>query len=102
MKNDNELNALFAEHVAKWRQPGIGMCFDRPDWTEDANAVLPWLEKASPVAICYAPPNEPYPLGRWEIAIKADGKHLLDCLSRADTFPRAAVIALLRAKGVEV
>jgi hypothetical protein len=112
-KTDDELNALFAEHVAGTHEPID--CFVDTFWGKpiyslkdkqtgevsrhwifatDANAVLPWLDK----------------MGRWECGY---GRHTggysiyfprepVGEPGEADTFPRAAVIALLRAKGIEV
>lgn len=96
MKSDKELNALFEEHVTKWRGPVVGMCFDRPDWTEDANAVLPWLEKHDQVHIAF------FQGPLWRVRVSPSPLTSIQHEGQADTFPRAAVIALLRAKGVEV
>jgi hypothetical protein len=102
---DAEKNACFAEHIAGWGKfgdmeyiskmaPGLKWetlhVHDKlPDWIHNANAVLPWLEKHE----------------WWKTS-----DHLLwisdgpgdTIYVPYTTFPEAAMIALLRAKGVEV
>jgi hypothetical protein len=68
-----------------------------PRFTTSADAVLPWLD--NPKSIAW-----------WEARLRLNGKHQVICHqseidaypAEADTFPRAAVIALLRAHGVEI
>ena len=114
---DDQLNAAFAEKVAGWKRLDcdlwdVGLdisspwCRKRSDgiwisnrtaWTESADAVLPWLEKhrVAPIAE-YRPTVRAPAFTGWEIMLEHG------CNGRASTFPRAAVIALLRANGVEV
>lgn len=116
---DEQLNAAFAEKVAGWtryeplkgekrtvicrlcgpergqtmlvwKDGSPGGCY--PNWAKSADAVLPWLEKC----------------GHWQAHSSSKGIHIFveypDRHNRSDdqSFPRAAVIALLRANGVEV
>jgi len=109
---DDELNAAFAERVAGWTCRTVDdlsgeRTYQRPDganivmervFTQSADAVLPWLEKRF----------------RWECDFTGTGyqvwvsemppgpRKMADCVGSDKTFPRAAVIALLRAHGVEV
>lgn len=117
MKTDDELKALFAEHYDGFQETWITprkrvMCGRRgstdivtvPSYTTDANAVLPWLEKwkradRRMVRIQF------YNCWRVLLLSKVDAEdpwEVVEHSAEADTFPRAAVIALLRAKGVEV
>lgn len=104
---DEELNAAFAEHVAEAFLPNDGLFgfagpwkfkgsrevlqgFDAiPRYTQSTDAVLPWLEKC-PYWAVDGGPNKPW------MVLAGAGE------AEADTFPRAAVIALLRANGVQV
>lgn len=120
--SDAELNAAFAEKVAGWRKqfndgwlgeavgegrnphmdwfsPEDGFKYSHhelqlPPFTASADAVLPWLEKLGFWACQYS-----------EGLVVISDDHM-DCnsenMSSAETFPKAAVIALLRAHGVEV
>jgi hypothetical protein len=106
---DDELNAAFAEHVVgfkpdpnnegRWIPPGrhtltVGYWTEKPArFTHSADAVLPWLEKTRFDANFWK---------RWRIQIICWETHGENKFAEADTFPRAAVIALLRANGVEV
>lgn len=107
---DAELNALFATHVAGYhREPS--MEFDSDDWHDsngvyvcsvdgfdpvhDASAVLPWLEKHSVLATYQRQSTPP----AWQVIVTT-GYPAFE--ATADTFPRACVLALLRAKGVDV
>lgn len=111
---DDQLNAAFAQHVAGWfpiepkHSKGSLMMVDEwwdakgypvgaPRFVTSVDAVTPWLEKA----------------GRWSAIRGADGLYEinLDDIPMPETgvywaidasLPRAAVIALLRAHGVEV
>ena len=98
---DDELNAAFAEKVAGWwLWPGY-----RDQWcdgTEDRgkarfttsfDAVLPWLGKWRTIAIDWD-----RIAGLWSVGV---GQHK-DTPAYSPVLPRAAVIALLRAAGVEV
>jgi hypothetical protein len=96
---DDQLNAVFDTHVAKMGERGeLGPVLHGgeyklayPQWTRSMDAVLPWLEKA----------------GLWECGYSAhhDGYWVTVSYghdSEDRSLPRAAVIALLRANGVEV
>lgn len=101
---DNQLNAAFAEKVAGWT-----LCWDEdsggnryeewwnglegpldPIFTTSADAVLPWLGKMDAIVTRSLSEND------WRVVVP-DGR----CNS-GPSFPRACVIALLRAHGVEV
>lgn len=111
--SDQELNEAFAVHVAGWVRhyspsagrelfyPGnmpdaanVNRDFPVPPFTQSADLVLQWLEKM------------PYwtKTGTKTVSVGTysdeDGPGSVD--ADADTFPRAAVIALLRAHGVGV
>lgn len=105
---DAELNAAFAEKVAGMEIVGLARMWIRsgsnghapiPHFTTSADAVLPWLEKtawdaagglnAEAVVRCDTRP---------QVHIREDKRFI----AQAGTFPLAAVIALLRAHGVEV
>lgn len=101
---DEELNVAFAEKVAGWMQcerlgrmvwydPEGGHEMHVPRFTEYADLVLPLLEKCRSW-ICEKTWDSPC----YTIRV-SDPKPITQ---RSDTFPRAAVIALLRAHGVEV
>ena len=108
---DDELNAAFAEKVAGWKLNFAGPSafgtnlnpywedekgraqFDGPWFVYSADAVLPWLEK-------HGPSIERLGFtGVWTIRLN-DSQLLGEAADKS--FPRAAVIALLRAHGVEV
>jgi hypothetical protein len=107
---DDQLDAAFAERVAGWWHAdshtetnpawntGDGWTFHNGNgnFTQSADAVLPWLEKA----------------GRWNV-FRDDGFYEIELEDKPmpddgnwfafdKSFSRAAVIALLRAHGVEV
>lgn len=95
-KSDAELNELFAVELAGmeqvtralWAFPG-----DLPQsltFCASADAVLPWLEKHRYLRILFCRET---PV-RWEVA-KEDSPTVY---AVASSFPRAAVIALIRAK----
>lgn len=100
---DEQLNAVFAEKVAGMRfDPDEGWrckdgfsttAPDYNDFTRSADAVLPWLDRVG--WTCDNSYDEVVRIwghrGRSEHFIHTD-----------KSFPRAAVIALLRARGVEV
>jgi len=107
---DDQLNAAFAEKVAGWKRltvkdpskdpewetggyGGHGYAFRVPRFTTSADAVLPYIKTH----------NEKE---KWatEIFVGA-GKvsvYFKSANAEADTLPKAAVIALLRAHGVEI
>lgn len=128
---DDELNAAFAEKVAGWIAPtsespytesssvgcpqvnldfywkdNRGLCCDGPRFTTSADAVLPWLEKwhdadaqNRDVRICRRL------AGDWLVTLRTrtnPWEQWVDQWEEDGDFPRAAVIALLRANGVEV
>lgn len=111
-----ELNAAFATEICGYKflhaehrfDSGVHVAIDGiskpdgqwlsaiPDFCSDANAVLPWLEKFN------GPLNGPdvsFQSGQWEVVLNG-------CTTREravhSVFPKAAVIALLRAHGVEI
>ncbi len=117
---DEELNAAFAESVARWSynshyndwylKDGDSIAWSgrkTPEWTKSADAVLPWLAKYVTETGCL-----------WSITVRPDGLFLVnegyqdesgpmlngghDADVEDKSLPRAAVIALLRAHGVEV
>lgn len=113
---DQELNTAFAEKVAGWMKcerlgrmvwydpegGHVSSEIELPRFIESADAVLPCLDKVGmwkaerflPSDICIK--GQAY---RVDVA----NRHACDfCHADADTLPRAAVIALLRAYGVEV
>jgi hypothetical protein len=153
---DDELNAAFAEHVARWKrhEPLRGekrkvVCrlsesnYDPfrpqrgdiivvwtdgrlggtyPQWTTSADAVLPWLEKCKDrgwwvkikdhtngiecgrrdwlvIISDYDDCCDPY---AGEPGYAEPGKPLMYREGASPVFPKAAVLALLRAHGVEV
>lgn len=107
---DAELNDAFAEHVCgmklvnseTWGKIWIstdvgGECYmsETRNWICSADAVLPWLEKQR-AWMCEK---------LWESDKTRIIVHVSDprgASAEADTMPRAAVIALLRAHGAEV
>lgn len=100
---DSELNAAFAEKVAGWHKnhnavsDGKFLATDLwhllPNYCCSADAVIPFLEKWRTMAIDWDRIS-----GLWSIGI-GERKNTP---SYGNTFPRAAVIALLLAHGVEV
>lgn len=111
VKTDDEINALVAEHVAGWTDfyeedhgsvglvklgvnPASGNDEYVTDFVNDSNAVLRLLDKCE--RGWHASNAEAQSIhGRFMVSF--DGH-----VGRADTFPRAACLALLRAKGIEV
>jgi hypothetical protein len=109
---DDHLNAAFAEKVAGWfrcERMGKQVLYDpegghvligdthcMPKFTESMDAVLPWLEKFNGHT---NGPEINFQSGQWEVILNG-------CTTRdratCASLPRAAVIALLRAHGVEV
>jgi len=104
--SNDELNAALAEKVAGWKAcsshtmlascPNMEFGYDEnvaiPPFTQSADAVLPWLEKSDRWWTYESAANL---MTLWtggdEEDVEAEGP-----------FARAAVIALLRAHGVEV
>jgi hypothetical protein len=102
---DDELNELFANHVCSYvlmpsliqgailcgvrGQPGTGT-FRLPSFCTNANAVLPWLENWRTTSEHIKERALP-----WHVLCE-DGEHCY--VGRAATFPRAAVLAMLRAR----
>lgn len=109
--SDDELNALFAEKVAGWTDLAMfeggelhGYCCNRvgykrrvPDYLTDANAMLPWLEKEQNFDIKHR--NSPTGGLYWVTIFQPIDEEFE---ATASTFARAAVLALLKAAGVEV
>jgi hypothetical protein len=110
---DAEKNACFAEQVAqipceiwKSRRGNTGIIAKDdgrglPDYLHSGDAVLPWLEKcytetAYASASHYTDSSGP---PQWQVRAFCGN---LTCFGDAPTFAEAAMIALLRAKGVEV
>lgn len=99
----DELRHAFAIEVAKYTLSQYGEYFTEaglfvgsrstlPPWDTSADAVLPWLEKTMWMAERTPPTWCHVALYGYAPAVHAE----------AATLPRAAVIALLRARGVEV
>ena len=107
--SDDELDEAFAEHVAGWKKR-MDYVAARPAWdmgggmwwangsgnfTKYADSVLPYLDKAANIKDG----------GYWRVVSNDLGVSVeinYEHYPVADTFPRACVIALLRANGVEV
>lgn len=111
------LNAAFAENVAGWRwqeasnthvgrdarqtkrllvEPVNGLALPVPAYTRSADAVLPWLDKGI---------GAYYGSGYWKaVGNPAGWSVMIDGVPGpiGNSFPHAAVMALLRANGVEV
>lgn len=109
--SDDELNAAFAEKVAGWFihpdcgrlcPPNLPPAFNLgalpgvPAFTRSFDAVLPWLEKDGAWAMDWCPiiSNRD---AAYKVWIRKKGVEAL-----GPSLPRAAVLALLRARGVEV
>ena len=106
---DDQLDAAFAEHVAGWKNcddrsmlgdaPNMEFAYDEhvkiTRFTRSADAVLSWLEKW---------PRNWTKTGRMCVGLEtwSDEDGIGDVEAVAESFPRAAVIALLKAHGVEV
>lgn len=102
---DDQLNVAFAETVAGWTlvtnslgrlQPKDkdGHWIQDWDFTQSADAVLPWLEKTDD-------PDAAFRDGLWSVVFYVDKEN--NWVKGEDkSLPRAAVIALLRAHGVEI
>ena len=100
---DDELNAAFAVAVAGyvqreggWEIPPMRAIWTEPlDFTRSMNAVLPWLERTD----WYA---ENLSHGRFGTVLVEINQPEKAITAEASSLPRACVIALLRANGVEV
>lgn len=102
---DDELNANFAVWVAGWRNdPDEGWRNEHGvpitavyyrDFTSSMDAVLPWLERTD----WYA---ENLSHGRFGTVLVEINQPEKAITAEASSLPRACVIALLRANGVEV
>lgn len=104
---DDELNIAFAEKVAGMNPVNVeyhtAPWSEKPRFTQSADAVLPWLEKEIlwDAQSCIAESQRAFRC--WiRILTKAAGERSEYAEAREPTFPRAAVIALLRAHGVEI
>jgi len=105
---DRALDLAFAQSVAGWTEAKTDKkccynsegnhCYwsDVPEFTHSADAVLPWLEGETWFYVetqsCTVPTTWVVSVSTTDGLVKAQGP----------SFPRAAVIALLRAHGVEV
>lgn len=119
---DNELNAAFAVNVASWNDvrhengvdvdvpartyiPYSGFRGTPPDgprrmifkWTESMDAVFPWLYRQDGYRL--TSPHRGHTEHR-AMVYHRDGYPYI--VGSADTLPRACVLALLKAHGVEV
>ncbi len=115
---DEELNAAFAEKVAGWgllvpsgfdgkdhigippKGQRTGNAEIVPRFTTSADAVLPWLDQMNYIATCCPVSGSKHhhciiTIHTWHTAEKIGD-------ANSQCFARAAVIALLRAHGVEV
>lgn len=101
---DLHLDAAFAEHVAGWMQcerlgrmvwydPEGGHEINPPRFTESADLVLPALEKQR-AWVC----EKTWDSDEYTVRVS----NPLAITARSISFAKAAVIALLRAHGVEV
>lgn len=118
--SDADLQEAFAVNVAKWTFitfptgacPNIKHWKDSGGkhvsihmdgrWIDSADAVLPWLEKNGVVRTDYVKASANY---QWRVDIFesiAGAEHAPKGWANDAMFPRAAVIALLRAHGVEI
>jgi len=116
-KTDAQLSEIFAVEVAGWKRAFIkkrngwvsekGFAPLPPLFAEDANDVLPWLEKNYEVHINYAD----RPFGENFVSQYSDAWHYTVTVwpkhdergwqGEAKTFARAACIALIRSKRSE-
>jgi hypothetical protein len=108
---DDQLNEAFAVHVAGWthvvmnagkqlvgRLPPSSLYSVVPLFTTSADAVLPWLERdAFDVRISFSNTCD-----TWHVELLGRFTSNRSFKAAAETFPRACVIALLRAHGVEI
>ena len=80
--------------IANWKNANGDWVYD-PTFATDANAVLPWLGKHQNA--------NSYAFGIWMIRIIISDSRPIKILAEASapTFPRAACIALIRAKRAE-
>lgn len=94
---DDQLNNAFAQNVAMWSPNDHDE--PMPDWCKSADAVMVWLERSPfDFQINYYQTSSLWTVGltgRFTSSRQFSGKS-------DEGMPRAAVIALLRAHGVEV
>lgn len=119
--SDDELNRLFAEKVAGWAPkatnpndpilgplksvycaPGPGWKTGIPDFCASADAVLPFLQKHEWWEVCQDRSIEKTHPSCWCSIFYPHGEEYAAHIGTADTPAKAAVIALLRAKGVQL
>lgn len=107
---DAELNAAFAEHVCGWKRlqkttqivfevPATGARGTPPGFTTSADAVLPWLEKAK-LWNTQGVSAEVCRKTRYITQVMDYERNYHE--DRDESFAKSAVIALLRAHGVEI
>lgn len=103
---DAKLNELFASEVAKVKFELRGkrktpyLISDStplPDYCNDANAVLPFLGELNQWSCI-----NKMTIGYWWITVSACATPPTTFIGQSDTFARAAVIALIRAKRHEL
>lgn len=89
------MNPIYFNIGEKWSIAASGFNF-----VEDANAVLPWLEKMTEYELFH----DSRALDHYmcEVYWAKEGESVIHCFAMDSSFARAAVIALLRAHGVEV
>ncbi len=94
-----ELNLAFASEVCKWTVDELSekVIHGGADFVKSADAVLPWLEKAHWKRISHG-------MGKWalEVTLSPTAGSPDSGESSHPSFAKAAVIALLRAHGVEI
>ena len=99
---NTQLNVAFAEYIAKWPKTEInsalhwGVDWFGPTYTNSADIILPWLEKLTYGGTIMFLGHTP----KWRVQICM--RNDLNFEADAESFARAAVIALLRAHGVEI
>lgn len=127
---DEQLNAAFAEHVARWKDLGGGLWWDNEaksprcvigseidkrreqmglpasatpfgvSFTHSFDAVLPWLEGWGDYDITRCDEKYTVMLSRFEMLPSGVEGDYIMAEADSDTLPRACVIAMLRANGV--
>ena len=109
-KSDLELDEIFAQEIAqdKWRKIDVHGQRSAANYSSSADTVLPWLAKHPGWIACCRED------GQYQVTIEFAGKtlprtktdpyttiYLSKAFAEAASFPRAAVIALIRAKRIE-